>query len=166
MFSKLTRKVKITIIAFVAVGLIILGLVGWAKWSMSMVDDLHKAKTTIQLLQEKIENLTLIDDQEEKIEQSFDQISQDQIDLLCAARYNAPVEIVEKPILKEVIVYRDRRTNCPTLIVEDAEPITPGYQELRPVNEQIAIQSLDNSWKAFCVATDYKDPLCRPQLTP
>jgi outer membrane murein-binding lipoprotein Lpp len=139
-------------------------LASWVWWSLDTHAELVTANnkidtltTTIETLNGEIERFTT---KEDKTEVDFDSIEQAQVDLLCAARYNAPVNIVEKPILQEVVVYRDRITQCPTLDPDKAEIPVPGQQEMRPVSDNIAIQALDNSWKAYCSAIDNKDPLC------
>ena len=93
----------------------------------------------------------------------FDEITDDQVTLLCAARYNQPLikEDPATPVIEEVIVYRDRTTKCPTLDPTKAEDVPVGAV-MRPVNDEIRVRTLNNSWKAYCIATGNKEDVCTP----
>lgn len=152
----------------VAVGLVVAGLVFWINWSFDMSNTVTTQKDTIADRDKTIKELRGdIEDWttgKKKLAVDFSKIDDSQVDLLCAARYNAPAPLPapSEPVIKEVTVYRDRISQCPTTDVTKAETFDPTTAELRPVNEGIAITALNNSWKAYCLATNNEDESCAP----
>jgi len=165
MFTLATAKKYIAYI--VAIGLLIAGLVYWINWSMDQVAAVTKKDGEIKALNEKVDGLQ--EKYDELVERKtnttikFDEITDDQVTLLCAARYNQPLikEDPATPVIKEVIVYRDRTTKCPTLDPTKAEDVPVGAV-MRPVNDEIRVRTLNNSWKAYCIATGNKEDVCTP----
>ncbi|MCY1290665.1 hypothetical protein D9M68_18360 [compost metagenome] len=155
------------IIYGVIIGLLVTGLGLWINWSLNMNTTVANQATEITTLKGQIKTLQgEIDDHVDKKKNrdvAFENIGQDQVDLLCAARYNAPVppEDHAKPTVVEVIKWRDRVTKCPTTDPERAE-IASGGAIMRPVNDEIRVRSLNNSWKAYCAVTGNEEDVCLP----
>jgi hypothetical protein len=159
--------IKKYLIYIVIVGLIISGLGLWINWSLDMNTKVADQKNTITSLEESVKKLQGDIDEyvskKSKRDSTFDNIGQDQVDLLCAARYTVPVlpEDPAKPTVVEVVKWRDRVTKCPTTDPERAELITGGAI-MRPVNDEIRVRSFNNSWKAYCAVAGNEDVICAP----
>lgn len=151
---------------FVLAALLIVGLIYWTNWTVDtrttiseLNNTIERRDSTISELREAIADHTT---STKEIDDIFTDIEYTQVDLLCAARYGSHIVPQPEPTIIEVVRYRDRVTQCPTLVKEDAEYIIDTVSEYRPVNEEIALVSLDNSWKAYCAAVDGEDKLCAP----
>ncbi len=151
---------------FILAALLLTGLLYWTNWSLdariqitSLESTVERRDATIAELRESIaDNLT----ENKELDTAFKDIEFTQVDLLCAARYGTYLVPQSEPTIVEVIKYRDRITQCPTEVKADAEPLSELTVEYRPVNEEIALQSLNNSWKAYCAATSNEDKICLP----
>jgi len=168
MFTQLLEMtgLKGLIIKLVLIGVVVAGFAYWINWSVDMVntvndqrDTIAKHEETILTLQNSIDDYTNV---KKKIKLEFDDIEQSQVDLLCAARGNVKPPPSVKPEIVEVVKYRDRVTQCPTTDPEKAELFDPAVSTMRPVNEEIAAQSLNNAWRAYCSATNNEDETCAP----
>lgn len=152
----------------VAIGILLAGLAYWINWSLDMNTQVADQKTTIGQRDETIAGLrTEIETYTSNKKQNkmwFDALEEAQVDLLCAARTGTPVPTPAVPQvqIKEVIQYRDRASQCPTTDITKAEVFDPKVSELRPVNDEIALQALNNAWKAFCKANNNEDETCAP----
>ncbi|QTH80497.1 hypothetical protein PA10_00299 [Pseudomonas phage pPa_SNUABM_DT01] len=159
-----------TVLKYGLLALVLLGgLYYWIDWSLDKVTEVANQKTTIEERDKTITDLRQqITDYvtgKQHTDNGYADIEQDQVDLLCAARYKAPppvAPVAPKPEIVEVVKWRDRTTQCPTTDPEKAEPFDPNTSELRPVNEEIALQSLNNTWKAYCLAVNNKEEICAP----
>lgn len=145
---------------------LVLGLYFWISWTVEAhrtlalnENTISQQQATIERLRSDILNYTVRHDE---LEARFQPIEESQIDLLCSARYSQPIAAIEPslPIVKEVVVYRDRQTQCPTIDIDQAEPLTHPSITYRPSNEEVAIGVLDNSWRAYCAATNNEDVVC------
>ncbi|MNB61177.1 hypothetical protein D3C87_965540 [compost metagenome] len=152
----------------VAIGILLAGLAYWVNWSFDMTTKVANQETTIGDRNKTIEDLrsevkTYTSDKKEN-RTWFDALEDAQIDLLCAARTGTPIPTpsTPSPQIVEVVKYRDRVSQCPTSDATKAETFDPKVSELRPINEEVALQALNNSWKAFCNATKNKDETCEP----
>lgn len=155
-----------TLMKFVA-GAVILGICAYALNSyVDAKEKLVEANIRIDVLVEANKTLTTeIEGYTTKqlgLDTSFDIIEQSQIDLLCAARYTVNVPVPEKPAIVEVVKYRDRITKCPTTDAAKGEVFDPSTAVLRPVSDEIRTQALNNSWLAYCIATNHEDASCKP----
>ena len=145
---------------------IVLLLVFWCHWSIGKINELADMKATLKdrddkiiALNKSIETYTTTKADNAKW---FDALNDAQVDLLCAARNTAPVVPDTSPVqVKEIIQYRDKITKCPTPDITKAEPMSVG-QVMRPVNEEISLQALNNSWKAYCKAVGNMEDVCAP----
>lgn len=164
-FSALGLKAKIAVLIFIAA--IVGGLIFWVNWSAGKIaevtqlnETITQHKKTIEDLRKEIKDYTT---RKEELDAGFKEIEDSQIDLLCAARGNSTITIpVKVPTIVEVVKYVDRNTGCPTTDKEQAEPYDPNVSVLRPTNEAISLQTLNNSWKAYCLATNNEDKSCEP----
>lgn len=152
----------------VAIGIVLGALAYWVNWSLDMNTQVADQKSvigerdkTISELRTEIETYTSTKKQNKMW---FDELEDAQVDLVCAARNNTPVAPppTSTPQIVEVVKYRDRVSNCPTTDVTKAETFDPKVSELRPVNEEIALQSLNNAWKAYCISIKNEDETCAP----
>lgn len=138
----------------------------WGKWSIDQIEVIAQLGKDIK---DKDGKITLLTDQirtytttKEDNARWYDALNDAQVDLLCAARNNAPVTPDTSPVqIKEVIQYRDRITSCPTPDITKAEPVSRG-QTMRPVNDEIGLQTINNAWKAYCKATGNLEEICVP----
>lgn len=152
----------------VVIGLLLAGLAYWVNWSFDMTTTVANQQSTIGDRDSTIDSLRADIDAYTTNKQSnklwFDALEDAQMDLLCAARTGTPVPAPSEPAvqIKEVVQYRDRVSQCPTIDVTKAETFNPAVSVLRPVNDEIALQALNNSWKAFCRAIENKDETCAP----
>lgn len=168
MFTKLLELtgLKGLVLKILLIGAVVGGFAFWVNWSFNMHTTVAQQNTEITRLQGEIKKLTdSIDDHtttKKKIKLNFDEIEQSQVDLLCAARYDAKAPAPVGPQIVEVIKYRDRQTQCPTTDPEKAELFDPATSQLRPVNEELANQVLNNTWRAYCTATNNEDNVCAP----
>lgn len=164
-FSALGFKAKIVVLIFIAA--IIGALVFWVNWSAGKIeevtqlnDTIVKHEKTIADLRKEIEDYTT---RKDEMDTGFKDIEDSQIDLLCASRAGADIMVpVKVPTIVEVVKYVDRTTGCPTTDKDKAEPYNPNVSVLRPTNEAISLQTLNNSWKAYCLATNNEDKSCEP----
>lgn len=167
MLDKLVSMVSLRVIVLVLVTALSSGFIYWIKWSFDMSNTVTTQKATIKTLKEDIIALQgEIDDfkvKDEEIDNVFKGIEDDQLDLLCAARYTVqpPAVVKSTPVIVEVVKYRDRVTQCPTTDLTKAEDITSGAT-MRPVNDEIRLRALNNSWNAYCAATGNKEEVCTP----
>ncbi|MNO12934.1 hypothetical protein D3C76_25530 [compost metagenome] len=160
---------KATALKWLLLAAVVLGgLWYWVTWSFDMNTQVaNQASTigerdkTIEDLRAEIQAYTANKTQNKKW---FDALEEAQVDLLCAARTNTQVAVPAEPVvqIKEVIQYRDRLSQCPTTDITKAEPFDPTVSVLRPVNDEIALQALNNAWKAYCIATKNEDETCAP----
>lgn len=152
----------------IAIGIVLGGLAYWVNWSLDMNTQVANQKTTITDRDKTIEDLRgeieTYTSNKKQNKMWFDALEDAQVDLLCAARTGTPVPTPATPQvqIKEVIQYRDRASQCPTTDITKAEVFDPKVSELRPVNDEIALQALNNSWKAYCIATKNEDETCAP----
>lgn len=138
----------------------------WGKWSIGKIEtvtalsnDLKDRDSKITLLNDQIDTYAATKADNAKW---YNELNEAQVDLLCAARHSTPVVPDTSPVqIKEIIQYRDKITKCPTPDITKAEPLGSG-QMMRPVNDEIGLQSLNNSWKAYCKATSNKEDVCAP----
>jgi hypothetical protein len=155
------------VIYVIIIGAVLSGLGLWVNWSLGMNTTVANQATTITALEDSVKTLQKeIDDYvdtKSTRNDSFSGIEQDQVDLLCAARYSAPLPAIDpaKPTVVEVVKWRDRVTQCPTTDPDRAEILTGGAI-MRPVNDEVRVRSLNNSWKAYCAATGNKEESCKP----
>lgn len=141
-------------------------LFAWGKWSVTQIETVTSLGKEIK---ERDDKITLLDDQiktyattKEDNAKWYDALNDAQVDLLCAARNKDPVVPDTSPVqIKEVIQYRDKITKCPTPDITKAEPLSIG-QVMRPVNDEIGLQVLNNSWKAYCKAIGNMEDICAP----
>lgn len=164
-FSALGLKAKIAMLVVLAA--VVSGLIYWVNWSGDKIAEVTKLNGTIEQHEKTIAELRKeIKDYTERKDQmdtGFKEIEDSQIDLLCAARGNGDLVIPDKvPTIVEVVKYVDRTTGCPTTDKDKAEPYNPNVSVLRPTNEAISLQTLNNSWKAYCLATNNEDKACEP----
>jgi hypothetical protein len=168
MFNKLLELtgLKGLVLKVILLGVVVGSLAFWINWSFEKQTEVTNQATEITRLNGEIKKLTdSIDDYtnvKKKIKVNFDEIEQSQIDLLCAARYDAKAPPPVAPQIVEVVKYRDRVTQCPTTDPEKAELFDPAVSAMRPVNDEIAAQVLNNSWRAYCTATNNEDTTCAP----
>lgn len=168
MFSKLLELtgLKGLIIKLVLITVVVGGFAYWIDWSVEMIqtlsarnDTIKAHETTISELKDSIDDYTAV---KKKIKVNFDDIEQSQVDLLCSARYSVKPPPPTKPEIVEVVKYRDRMTQCPTTDPALAELMDPTVSTMRPVNDEIAAQSLNNAWRAYCTGIDNEDETCAP----
>jgi hypothetical protein len=151
-----------------AIAIVLGALAYWVNWSLDMNTQVANQSTTIGERDETIAGLrTEIETYTSTKKQNkmwFDELEEAQIDLMCAARNNTPVAPPSPatPQIVEVVKYRDRVSNCPTTDITKSEVFDPKVSELRPVNEEIALQSLNNAWKAYCISIKNEDETCAP----
>ncbi len=167
MFTRLLQAIGIKAVAFIVLGL---ALLFWANWTHTAIQTLATNKNVIDDLTATIDDLkgeisTYIA-RKDNLLNDFKGIEQGQVDLLCAARYQQPLIETNPslPLIKEVTVYRDRLSKCPVVVDQVNTPIDPMGPALQPVSEEVATGVLDNSWKAYCLAVNQEDPVCRPAL--
>ena len=167
-----TRLIATIGLKGILVGVLVAGIAStfiyWVNWTVEANQTLaSNAKTieqhegTINTLRGEIQQYL---QENHKLEEKFYQIEQSQSDLICAARYGQPLQDnpVQLPLIKEVVVYRERMSKCPTLDPSQAEVTDSLGTTLRPSNEQIAVKVLENSWEAFCIANKQEHPSCLP----
>jgi len=167
-----TRLIAAVGLKGILVGLLVAGVAStfiyWVNWTVeanrtlvSNAETIKQHEETINTLRGEIQQYL---QENHQLEEKFYQIEQSQSDLLCAARYGQPVQdsTVQLPLVKEVVVYRDRMSKCPTLDINQAEVTDSLGTALRPSNEQIAVKVLENSWEAFCIANKQEHPSCLP----
>lgn len=151
-----------------AIGIVLGALAYWVNWSLDMNTQVADQKTaitdrdgTIAGLRTEIETYTSTKKQNKMW---FDELEEAQIDLMCAARNGTPISPppATTPQIVEVVKYRDRVSNCPTTDISKAEVFDPKVSELRPVNDEIALQALNNAWKAYCISIKNEDETCAP----
>lgn len=107
--------------------------------------------------------------QKEK-QEGFTQISNDNIELLCAAKYgqnSTPPQVYfpggqvaaqpdpAKPEIKEIIKWKEKAVPVDTAD-KGAE------QAVQAISTGIAIGTLNNTYKAYCLAIDNEDAVCEP----
>lgn len=164
MFPNISIK---TIVAVLSVLAVVAGVGYWIYWTSDAISTMTTQKTTIEEHEKTIAGLRKdIQDYtttKEKLDSGFSLIENDQINLICAAR-NQPetIYVPSAPTVVEVVKYRDAKTGCPTTDVTKAEPYNPSTTVLRPTNEEISLQALNNTWKAYCLATNNEDEKCAP----
>ncbi|MNP89177.1 hypothetical protein D3C85_15810 [compost metagenome] len=159
--------VNIKIIVAIAISVLLAYFGYWIKWSFDMVEENTEQRTTIGKHERTIKGLRedILDytKTQEKLDNGFTLIEEDQIDLICTSRASADVMVpVGKPTIVEVIKYRDRQTGCTTVDKTKAEEHDPVTTVLRPTNETISLQVINNTWKAYCLATANKEESCQP----
>ncbi len=164
MFS---RMIKIIGVDVLVIGAALLFAAGWLYWSIGAIETMKQMSIENDNMTQEIQTLRgnikdyLI--QLNDLDKGFSDLEQSQVDLLCSARYQQPLIKTEPalPLVKEIVVYRDRMSKCPVMATDDT-PINPMGTTLQPVNEEIAVQVLDNTWKAYCLAVKNEDPVCQP----
>lgn len=147
----------------VAVLTILIGLWYWANWSLDTSNevatlrmDLEALRTSYTALQEE---LVAYMDKGTDIDTGFDAIEESQIDLICAARYNNYNKSVAEPEVVEIVKYRDRAAVCPVTPQSSNGIATPVSSEV------IAVGTLDNVWRAYCLSVNDEDPVCAKPLS-
>jgi hypothetical protein len=170
MFSKLVALTGLNglILKLIGGAVLLIALGFWINWSLdthaltkTQADTIGDLNAEITKLKDSIDDYT---DVKKKIKLNFDDIEQSQINLLCSARYDAPAPVIPEttPQIVEVVKYRDRYSQCPTSDPAKAEVFDPAKSTLRPVNDEIAAQVINNSWRAYCTATNNEDEVCVP----
>lgn len=159
-----------------AVGLIILAVVLGVKYVMNLQSELTTAQNAAKewegrfnTLDSKIKDET---DKDTARKDEFSKLDQANVDLICRARgmvettgYGLPVTPAPAKEIVEVVKYRDRKVVTPVAgpatTASPTEPpmVTPSSLT---IGEDIAVQTLNNSWKAYCVATNNVDETCKP----
>lgn len=165
MFTPFFKTLGIKGLALIA---LILAVLFWIKWTVEASATLSANETTITSLKQEVS--TLREEVQGYVsrqalqDELFEDIDSRQTDLLCAARYQQPLLATTPslPIIKEVTVYRDKLSKCPSPVSEDQ--VTTASVALQPVDEEIAIGVLDNNWRAYCAAVNQEDPICQPSL--
>lgn len=155
-------------IAYVVIALLLItGLIYWINWSADMVKEVADLNNAIESLEKDKASLKEVivhtSTRREEVRVEFKEITEDQIGLICAARYTQPLapEKPNTPTIVEVVKWRDKVTKCPTTDPNQAEEVPIGAV-MRPVNDEIRVRSLNNAWKAFCISTKSQEEVCAP----
>lgn len=164
MFQTISIK---TIVAVLSVLAVVAGIGYWIYWTSDAISTMTTQKTTIDEhvktingLRKDIEDFTVT---KGKLDSGFSLIEDNQLDLICAARVQPEtIYVPSAPSIVEVVKYRDAKTGCPTTDATKAEPYNPATTVLRPTNEEISLQTLNNAWKAYCLAINNGDEKCAP----
>lgn len=156
---------------------IALGIYYWFNWSMDMRDQLKEITEKHDTLLVECEGYL---NRDKNVKDGFGEIDQSQIDLLCAARYGGDVEVTPGLVFPRLpvpeLIISDILSPIPEA-PESSAPAAPEVKtvvvtkekivykpELKPHNEGIAIMALDNSWKAYCLAIEDKDDICKGKV--
>lgn len=146
---------------FVMYALLVAAVYGSYKYVTNLQTERDTAVADAKDWKKKAEDLDVkvkeIDGKQRNAELAFKDLDDANIDLLCMARYEMPHQIQIEgpkavPEVLEVVKYKDR-----------VVPVTvQGTAKDRAISDQIGTQALSNSWKAYCIATDHKDDVCKP----
>ena len=154
-------KLGKVLIALAIIGGIYLGITA----VIDLVSERNAAVASAKEWKDKAEALDLKitqknDEQKEK-DKGFSEVDDSNLALLCLARYgyhpDTPVFPVpeKEPVIQEIVKWREREVQVPV--------ITPQTITKDPaISTEIAQGALNNAWKAYCIATDNKDDVCKP----
>lgn len=156
-----------TIVAVILALALVAGFGYWIYWTAGAVSTITELngkvaahESTIKELRADIEDYT---ETKRKLDEGFSLIETDQLDLICAARVKPePIIVPDEPKIVEVVKYIDSKTKCPTTDPSKAEPYDPSTAVLRPTNEAISLKTLNNAWKAYCLAINNEAEQCAP----
>lgn len=160
-------KSKLGKVALVLIGIALIAFV--INHEMQLREDLRVATADAAHWKKQLEDLQLnikeIDEKKKATDTTLTDIRDDNIDLLCMARYGNTLTppatyTPTEPTIVEVVKYKDRYVTIPSTTPDTiANPVTNNSTE---VSDKVGVAVLNNSWKAYCAVTDNREDVCIP----